>query len=222
MLTPGAISKSICRSLIVVVGPAFAVGLLGCAAEPLTAYNELQQVDEGRISYTFTEAITAATPIQIVKNIEAEIALESSDLVFDAGWTFSYYKSLRFDGIPGARYRCRVRSTCSCFGFMKTLVLPYMYVISAFGDSLGEGPDELVAREPTLTLPIHLEGRFDFVPGENGSCYLLIIGDNREPGSPSTAWEGTYLGSEGEEFSVRSDVVASPVGTVRVLIEEAK
>jgi hypothetical protein len=197
-------------------------GLLGCAAGPEVVYERLLQVDSTRICYSFVEAITVAPPTQIVKNIEQEVLLEESDPVFDVGWTISYYDVLRFEGLPGKRYCLRVQSLCHCFAFTKTLVLPYVYVVSAIGDSLGEGPGELHAMEPTMTLPIHLNGSFDFSVGETGSCYVLILADNRGPGRPSASWQSRFLGADGIDYELQGDVVASPVGEVRVTIEDVK
>jgi hypothetical protein len=197
-------------------------GLLGCASGPQVVFDRLLQVDSTRICYSFVEAITVAPPTQIVKNIELEVLLEESDPVFDVGWTISYYKVLRFEGLPGRRYSLRVRSLCHCFAFTKTLVLPYVYVVSAIGDSLGEGPGELHAMEPTMTLPIHLNGSFDFSVGETGLCYLLILADNSEPGRPSASWQSRYPGADGIDYELRGDIVASPVGEVRVTIGDAK
>jgi hypothetical protein len=193
--------------------------LIGCAANPHAVYERLYAVERSRVLSTFNEALAAVRIETAIPGNETKISVTESDRVFDAGWTLSYFKILLMEGVPGRHYHCTIRSICDCFGLTKTLLVPYVYAVDELGDSLGEGPQNLTAKDPTLSLPIHLEGSFDLVAGSSGKCYFLVLADNRYTGQPATDWHTSYTFSDGTERELEADIVISPVGTVRLEVE---
>jgi hypothetical protein len=169
---------------------------------------------------TFNEALAAVRMETVIPGNVTKISVTESDRVFDAGWTLSYFKILLMEGVPGRQYHCTIRSYCDCIGLTKTLLVPYVYAVDELGDSLGEGPGNLTERDPTLLLPMCLEGSFDLVAGSSGKCYLLVLADNRDTGQPVSSWHDKYTTSDGTEMDLQADIVSSPVGTLRLEVEQ--
>jgi hypothetical protein len=193
---------------------------IGCAANPHAVNERLHAVERSRVFSTFNEALAAARIETAIPGNEIKISVTESDRVFDAGWTLSYFRILLMEGVPRRHYRCTIKSICDCFGLTKTLPVPYVYVVDELGNSLGEGPHNLTPRDATLTLPIHLEGGFDLVAGSSGRCYFLVLADNRDTGQPVTNWHTRHTSSDGTEMELQGDIVSSPVGTVRLEVEQ--
>jgi hypothetical protein len=169
---------------------------------------------------TFNEALAAVRIETAIPGNETKISVTESDRVFDTGWTLSYFKILLMEGVPGRQYHCTIRSYCDCIGLTKTLLVPYVYAVDELGDSLGEGPGNLTERDPTLLLPMCLEGSFDLVAGSSGKCYFLVLADNRDTGQPVASWHTPYISSDGTEMELEADIVSSPVGTVRLEVKQ--
>lgn len=198
--------------------------LSGCTAAPQAVNERLLIVNDSRVSYTFDDALAAATVIALIPEKEQEILISESDPVFDAGWTRSYFRVLAMEGKPGESYLVTVRSVCNCSGPLKTILSPYVIAFDDRGEVLGEGPDAMKSYFRGHTLHYHLEGKFDMLTGTQKSVYLLVFGDNRDVGSTVGLWQNRSMVFDEEGVSyetvTESEIVSYPEGNVRLKVEE--
>jgi hypothetical protein len=162
------------------------IAIIGCATLPKTHLENIGKVPESSIIPSVVD-IPRTTDAQIIgvdKKISGEIE-EVDPLVNLTGYGEKWrgnYKIYRFDASRVSTYSILVKSFCSCIGFVKTIILPHLYVIDQGGNIVSTPPDSIYGKPPGLIDPVSLELTWKVKIENKGIHYLIVAADNRHNG----------------------------------------